>query len=103
MTPHMPDQHWWYFRSYEPSDYDDLMLAAQQLGSQSRDDVRITSLVSGCFSNGDRLIVHFKLLGTGIEYEARWRESFLWFVSGEKQRELYSVLEYHCPELDKEV
>lgn len=103
MTPHMPDQHWWFFKNLEQSDYDELMLAAQQLGSPSRDDVWISAMVTGCFDNGDRLIVYFKLRSTGVEYKAIWRESFLWFVASEKQRELYSVLEYHCPELDKEV
>jgi len=87
----MPDQHWWFFKSYEPSDYDDLMLCAQKLGAQSRDDVWINSAVSGCFDNGDRLIVMFTIRSTGSRYQAKWREFPLWFKSGAKQRELYSV------------
>lgn len=87
----MPDQHWWFFKNYEPSDYDDLMLGAQKLGAESRDDVRIDSAVSGCFDNGDRLIVEFTIRSTGVQYRAKWRESIFWFESGAKQRELYSV------------
>lgn len=87
----MPDQHWWFFRNCEQSDYDELMLAAQGLGAQSRDDVEIRSTITGCFDNGDRLIVSFIIRSTGVRHRAKWRESLLWFESGAKQRELYSV------------
>ena len=96
----MPDQHWWLFKNYEPSDYDELMLSAQQLGAQSRDDVWINSAVSGCFDSGDRLVVQFTIRSSGAVYQATWRETPFWFESGAKQRELSSVQEYHCPVLD---
>lgn len=100
MTTHMPDQHWWFFKNYEQADYDALMLAAQQVGAKSRDDVLIQSVVSGCFSNDDRLIAQFKVVSLGEPFEARYRQTKDWWKSGATQRELYSVLKYYCPELD---
>lgn len=88
----MNDQHWFFFKNLEPSDYDEFALAVQRLGAESVDEVFIRSSVTGCFDNGERLVMYFLL--RGVEYVARWRESLFWWMSGEKQRELYSVRQW---------
>lgn len=91
MTPKIPDQHWWFFKHYEPQDYDDLMLGAQQAGAKSRDDVVILSTVSGCFESGDRLVARLRIVSMAACFTAYWRQSADWWKSGAKQRELYMV------------
>jgi len=99
----MPDQHWFFFKNFESSDYDEVMIAAHGLGAKSRDDVWINSTASGCLDNGDRLIVKFTIRSSGEQFVANFRETADWFMSGAQQRKLYLVQKSSCPVLDREV
>lgn len=85
----MPDQHWFFFKDVERSDYDDLLIIAKRLGATSLDDLYIQWSISG--GSPDVLIVRFKIVSTGSTYTARWRTNVFWFIPSERRRLLHSV------------